>query len=142
MPFNQIIILMPKSDWIVCEYKTISDFHFCKIKTCHIKYLNLRSRFIPVQENVKIRHDIRKSNYVAMKVLLLNLNECVCGWKQSILYPRLNTIVILIYMPKDTKKCEKQRKSNQSKRGIKFIGAVLKWFWLEIQEHVKYVLHR
>ena len=69
-----------------------------------------------MQENVKIRHDIRKSNYLAMKVLLLNLNVSVCGRKQSILSPRLNTIVILIYMPKDTKKREKQKEEQSKKK--------------------------
>ena len=69
-----------------------------------------------MQENVKIRHDIRKSNYVAMKVLLLNLNVSVCGRKQSILSPRLNTIVILIYVAKDTKKREKQKEEQSKKK--------------------------
>ena len=93
---------------------------------CQVLIRDLVLKLLPVQENVEIRHETRKSNYVAMKVLLLNLNECVCSWKQSILYPRLNTIVILIYMPKDTKKCEKQRKNNQSKRGIKVYRSRIK----------------
>ena len=46
----------------------------------------------------------------------------------------MNTIVILIYMPKDTKKCEKQRKNNQGKRGIKLYRSRIKMILIRNSE--------